>query len=138
MKFQSTDRPITHHFQSMSCILGVCCCLRHSYNNKKRQMSFTRMCIGISIWIMFDCKLTVWLICCNNPDSVSVCRCSFCLSCSLSRKPRKGKGQKGKGKKNREKKQDLYVTSAFASSHLHLSVALLVVKLIWEEICCLL
>uniref|UniRef100_A0A8C2B751 Vascular endothelial growth factor Ab n=1 Tax=Cyprinus carpio TaxID=7962 RepID=A0A8C2B751_CYPCA len=54
------------------------------------------------------------------------------------KKPRKGKGQKRKRKKNSEKKRDLYVTSAFASSHLHLSVAILVVKLIWEEILCLL
>ncbi|TRY90858.1 hypothetical protein DNTS_020881 [Danionella cerebrum] len=66
------------------------------------------------------------------------CRLKKDLPEKREKKPRKGKGQKRKGKKNRDKKRDLYVTSAFASSHLHLSVALLVVKLIWEEILCLL
>lgn len=65
---------------------------------------------------------------------------SIILFCSFSRKPRKGKGkgQKRKRKKNRDKKQDLYVNSAFSTTHLHTSVMLLVIKLFWEEIICLL
>lgn len=58
-----------------------------------------------------------------------------CLSCRKSRKG-KGKGQKRKRKKNRDKTiHDAYVSSAF-STYLHLSVALLIVKLIWEELLC--
>uniref|UniRef100_A0AAQ4PR95 Vascular endothelial growth factor Ab n=1 Tax=Gasterosteus aculeatus aculeatus TaxID=481459 RepID=A0AAQ4PR95_GASAC len=54
------------------------------------------------------------------------------------RKSRKGKakGQKRKRKKNRDKTiHGAYVSSAF-STYLHLSVALLITKLIWEEILC--
>ncbi|KAG7508362.1 vascular endothelial growth factor A isoform X2 [Solea senegalensis] len=48
----------------------------------------------------------------------------------------KGKGLKRKRKKNRDKTiHDAYVSSAF-STYLHLSVALLVIKLIWEELLC--
>ncbi|XP_051792621.1 vascular endothelial growth factor Ab isoform X2 [Acanthochromis polyacanthus] len=48
----------------------------------------------------------------------------------------KGKGLKRKRKKNRDKTiPDAYVSSAF-STYLHLSVALLIIKLIWEELFC--
>uniref|UniRef100_A0A3B4UCX2 Vascular endothelial growth factor Ab n=1 Tax=Seriola dumerili TaxID=41447 RepID=A0A3B4UCX2_SERDU len=57
------------------------------------------------------------------------------FSCRKSRKG-KGKGQKRKRKKNRDKTiHDAYVSSAF-STYLHLSVALLIIKLIWEELLC--
>lgn len=100
------------------------------------------MFTDVSIWIFLALR-SLQSDCVD--DLLQQLRFSFCFSmfffvCHVpfSRKPRKGKGQKRKRKKNREKKRDLYVTSAFASSHLHLSVALLVVKLIWEEILCLL
>lgn len=63
---------------------------------------------------------------------------SALLSSFSCRKTRKGKakGQKRKRKKNRDKTyHDAYVSSAF-STYLHLSVALLIIKLIWEEIIC--
>eukprot|EP00066_Takifugu_rubripes_P021025 XP_011610291.1 PREDICTED: vascular endothelial growth factor A isoform X1 [Takifugu rubripes] len=48
----------------------------------------------------------------------------------------KAKAQKRKRKKSRDKTyHDAYVSSAF-STYLHLSVALLIIKLIWEEIIC--
>uniref|UniRef100_A0AAX7SU10 Platelet-derived growth factor (PDGF) family profile domain-containing protein n=1 Tax=Astatotilapia calliptera TaxID=8154 RepID=A0AAX7SU10_ASTCA len=48
----------------------------------------------------------------------------------------KNKGQKRKRKKNPENTiHDAYVSSAF-STYLHLSVALLIIKLIWEELFC--
>uniref|UniRef100_A0A1A8N0R2 Vascular endothelial growth factor Ab n=2 Tax=Nothobranchius pienaari TaxID=704102 RepID=A0A1A8N0R2_9TELE len=54
------------------------------------------------------------------------------------KKSRKGKSKDRtrKRKKNREKTiHDAYVSSAF-STYLHLSVALLIIKLIWEELFC--
>ncbi|XDV24646.1 hypothetical protein PO909_028763 [Leuciscus waleckii] len=67
------------------------------------------------------------------------CRQKKNLPEKREKKPRKGKGQKRKRKKNREKKRDLYVTSAFASSHLHLivSVSLAVLHALKGEEGCL-
>ncbi|CAM4563286.1 unnamed protein product [Leuciscus chuanchicus] len=67
------------------------------------------------------------------------CRQKKNLPETREKKPRKGKGQKRKRKKNREKKRDLYVTSAFASSHLHLivSVSLAVLHALKGEEGCL-
>ncbi|KAM7395560.1 hypothetical protein PAMA_007026 [Pampus argenteus] len=70
----------------------------------------------------------------------SACECRLKKEVKEQRekKPRKGKGkgQKRKRKKNRDKTiHDAYVSSAF-STYLHLSVALLIIKLIWEELIC--
>nr|XP_020479313.1 vascular endothelial growth factor A-like isoform X3 [Monopterus albus] len=70
--------------------------------------------------------------------SACECRLKKEVKEQKEKKSRKGmgKGQKRKQKKNRDKTiHDAYVSSAF-STYLHLSVALLIVKLIWEELFC--
>ncbi|KAJ8009183.1 hypothetical protein DPEC_G00086250 [Dallia pectoralis] len=68
----------------------------------------------------------------------STCLCSLKKEAKEPRqkKLRKGKGQKKKRKKNGDKpNHEAYVSSAY-SPDLHLSVALLIVKLLWEKFIC--
>ncbi|KAF0023329.1 hypothetical protein F2P81_023959 [Scophthalmus maximus] len=70
--------------------------------------------------------------------SACECRLKQEVKEQKEKQPRKGKGkgQKRTRKKNRDKTiHDAYVSSAF-STYLHLSVALLIIKLIWEELLC--
>ncbi|XP_063351477.1 vascular endothelial growth factor Ab isoform X1 [Pelmatolapia mariae] len=70
--------------------------------------------------------------------SACECRLKNEVTEKKEKKSRTGrnKGQKRKRKKNPEKTiHDAYVSSAF-STYLHLSVALFIIKLIWEELFC--
>ncbi|XP_076016233.1 vascular endothelial growth factor Ab isoform X2 [Genypterus blacodes] len=70
--------------------------------------------------------------------SACECRLKKGVREQKEKRPRTGKEKtkKRKRKKNREKSNpDAYVSSAF-STYLHLSVALLMVKLVWEELLC--
>lgn len=90
------------------------------------------------VWFRASKCLAISLFKVSFPSSLSQASLSALFSSFSCRKPRKGKakGQKRKRKKNSDKTyHDAYVSSAF-STYLHLSVALLIIKLIWEEIIC--